>query len=50
MLKLLFLSTDSTEMDFTYSAGNITAILKDNTIDISRLKSAQIDTANTVNT
>ena len=42
-------STDSTEIDFTYSAGNITASLKNNTIDISRLKTAQIDTANTAN-
>ena len=48
--KIAISSTDSTEIDFTYSAGNITAILKDNTIDISRLKSAQIDTANTANT
>jgi hypothetical protein len=48
--KIAISSTDSTEIDFTYSAGNITAILKDNTVDISRLKTAQIDTANTANT
>ena len=48
--KIAISSTDSTEIDFTYSAGNITAILKNNTIDISRLKTTQIDTANTVNT
>ena len=48
--KIAISSTDSTEIDFTYTTGNITAILKNNTIDISRLKTAQIDTANTANT
>ena len=48
--KLAISSTDSTEVDFTYTAGNITASLKDNSIDISRIKTAQIDTANTANT
>jgi len=48
--KIAISSTDSTEIDFTYTAGNITAILKDNTIDISRLKTSQISTANTANT
>ena len=48
--KIAISSTDSTEIDFTYTSGNITAILKDNTIDISRIKSTQISTANTANT
>ena len=48
--KIAISSTDSTEIDFTYTTGNITAILKDNTIDISRIKTAQIDTANTLST
>ncbi len=46
--KIAISSTDSTEIDFTYTTGNITAILKDNTIDIGRLKTAQLATANTV--
>ena len=48
--KIAILSTDSTDIDFTYITGNITAIFKNNTIDISRLKTAQIDTANTAST
>ena len=48
--KIAISSTDSTEIDFTYTSGNITAILKANTIDISRLKTAQVDTASTLST
>ena len=34
--KIAISSTDSTEKDFTYSAGNITAILKANSISLSK--------------
>ncbi len=33
-------ATDSTEIDFTYTTGNITASIKDNSVDISRIKTA----------
>ncbi len=48
--KIALSSTDSTEIDFTYTGEKITAILNNNTIDISRLQSVQIDTAHRANT
>ena len=39
-------ATDSTEIDFTYTAGNITASLINNSIDVSRIKTAQISNLN----
>ena len=35
-------ATDSTEIDFTYTGGNITASLKDNSVPLSRLVSGSI--------
>jgi len=42
-------ATDSTEIDFTYTAGNITASLINNSIDISRIKTSQLSNYSVAN-
>ncbi len=41
-------TTDSNELGFTYTAGNITASLFSNSVDIAKLKSAQYSSNNTL--
>ncbi len=38
--KLAISATDSTKVDFTYTSGKITASIKDNSVDVSRIKTA----------
>jgi hypothetical protein len=47
--KLAFSATDSTEVDFNYTSGNITASIKNNSVDVSRIKTAQISSYSAAN-